>query len=109
MTKREGCFDAERFSVMRPGSCFINTSRGGLVDEKALLNSLLSGHLGGAALDVLCGEPGIDLDNPLVHFAGSHTNLLITPHIGGAVEGAMGRCEDHMAHIVLNELKNQTE
>lgn len=101
----QGMFNGDRFAVMRSGAFFVNTSRGSLVDEKALLEALLSGHLGGVALDVLCGEPCIDLGNPLVRYASSHSNCLITPHIGGAVEGVMGRCEEHMARIVLDRQK----
>jgi len=101
----KGLFDAIRFAAMRPGAFFINTSRGALVDETALLEALRSGHLGGAALDVLCGEPDIDLLNPLVSYAASHDNLLITPHIGGAVDGVMGRCEQHMAAILRENIK----
>lgn len=97
-------FNSERFAAMRSGAFFINTSRGDLVDENALLDVLLSGHLGGAALDVLCGEPEIDLDNQLVRYAGNHSNLIITPHIGGAVEGVMGRCEDHMTGLLLRKI-----
>lgn len=101
-----GMFDNVKFAVMRKGSFFINTSRGALVDEDALLDVLHSGHLAGAALDVLRGEPGIDLDHPLVRYAGNHSNLLITPHIGGAVEGVMGRCEEYMAEILYSKLSN---
>lgn len=67
---------------MKPGAFLINTSRGAIVDEAALLAALESGHLGGAGLDVLDGEP--DTANlPLVRYAKTHDNLLITPHIGG--------------------------
>ncbi len=99
-----GLFTADCFSAMQKGSFFINTSRGALVDEIALLESLQSGHLGGAAVDVLCGEPDIDANNPLVGYARAHDNLLITPHIGGAVAGVMGRCELHMASILIESL-----
>ena len=61
----------------------INTSRGGIVDEAALLAALTSGQLAGAACDVLQGEPGIDSTHCLVRYAHDHANLLITPHIGG--------------------------
>jgi len=101
-----GMFNADSFAAMRPGAYFINTSRGALVDEKALLETLLSGHLGGAALDVLCGEPGIDLNNALVQYAGSYGNLIISPHIGGAVEGVMGRCEEYMAKLVYQQYQD---
>jgi D-3-phosphoglycerate dehydrogenase len=67
---------------MKPGAFLINTSRGAIVDEQALLAGLESGRLGGAGLDVLEGEPDT-ANHPLVRYAQSHDNLLITPHIGG--------------------------
>jgi len=99
-----GMFDTRCFGTMRPGAFFINTSRGALVDEAALLDALARGHLGGAGLDVLCGEPAIDRNHPLVRYAAEHDNLVITPHIGGAVEGVMARCEEHMVGILLARL-----
>jgi D-3-phosphoglycerate dehydrogenase len=67
---------------MKPGAFLINTSRGAIVDESALLTALESGRLGGAGLDVLEGEPET-ADHPLVRYAKTHDNLLITPHVGG--------------------------
>jgi phosphoglycerate dehydrogenase-like enzyme len=74
--------DKKAFSLMRQGAVFINTSRGGLVDEEALLEALRSGKLGAVGLDVLDGEPDID-KHALVEYARSNSNLLITPHCGG--------------------------
>jgi D-3-phosphoglycerate dehydrogenase len=74
--------DRDRIFRMKRGAVLVNTSRGELVDETALLDALKSGHLSGAGLDVLQGEPDID-DHPLVCYAREHPNLVITPHIGG--------------------------
>lgn len=64
------------------GMLFINTSRGAVVDEAALLDALLSGRVGGAGLDVLNGEPDVS-NHPLIRYARQHDNLYVTPHCGG--------------------------
>jgi len=74
--------DKKAFSLMRQGVIFINTSRGGLVDEGAMLEALRSGKIGAAGIDVLDGEPDIN-SHALVEYARSNSNLLITPHCGG--------------------------
>ncbi|MBH11253.1 MAG: hydroxyacid dehydrogenase [Candidatus Marinimicrobia bacterium] len=68
--------------TIKPGAVLINTSRGGLIDEKALLKALISKRLSGAGLDVLDGEPNIS-NHPLVNYARKNDNLIITPHCGG--------------------------
>jgi len=73
-----GIFDAHRFSLMKPGSLFINTARGDLVDEGALLESLDEGRLGGAGLDVFSREPQVPRE--LVE----HPRVVALPHIGSA-------------------------
>ena len=68
--------NARRFAAMKPGSVFINTARGGLVDEEALLAALRSGHVRAAGLDVFATEP-VDANNPLLALA----QVIVTPHI----------------------------
>ncbi len=80
----EGFFGREAFAKMKRTSCLINTSRGGIIDEKAFLEALESGKLAGAGVDVIHGEWDTDLANhPLIRYARTHDNLVITPHIGG--------------------------
>ena len=86
-----GMFGPTEFAAMKPGALFINTARGGIVDTDALLDSLESGHLGGAALDVVAGEP--DIPPRLVKAANEMPNLIVTPHIGGCTREALAATE----------------
>lgn len=71
--------NAERFAQMKPGAVFVNVSRGGHVDEAALVDALDSGHLFGAGLDVTDPEPPL-AGNPLL----GRDNVVITPHVASA-------------------------
>lgn len=71
--------DAEAIAQMKPGAMIVNCARGSLVDEAALAAALVSGHLGGAALDVLEGEPP-DPASPIY----DAPNLILTPHMAGS-------------------------
>ena len=77
-----GLISAELFRGMKKGAIFLNTSRGAVADEAALLEALQSGRLAAAGLDVLEGEPDVQ-NHPLRKYAELHDNLLITPHCGG--------------------------
>lgn len=83
--ENRGLIDAAALAQMKPGAVLINTSRGAIIDEQALLSALESGRLAGAGLDVIDGEWRDDLDrHPLVRYASTHQNLVISPHVGGA-------------------------
>lgn len=100
----EGMLGRREFSLMRPGAILVNTSRGGIVDEGALLEALRTGQLSGAALDVLCGEPRYEKSwkvlPGLLEYAKYQGNLLITPHIGGATNESMERTEVFIAEKI---------
>lgn len=68
---------------MKKGSYLINTSRGELVDEKAIIKSIQANHLSGYATDVIRDEFGDIQSSDLVDFARVNSNVLITPHVGG--------------------------
>jgi glycerate dehydrogenase len=92
-----GMVDADFLSRLRPGAILINTSRGALIDERALVESLASGHLGGVALDVLSREPPPP-DHPLTRpDAAWASRVLITPHIAWATDEARARLRTEVA------------
>lgn len=74
----EALFDAARIARMRPGARLVNVARGQLVDTGALVDALVSGHLGGAALDVFHEEP-LTASHPIWRAP----NVLLTPHTSG--------------------------
>ena len=80
--------NAETLSKMKKGAFLINTGRGPLIDELALVDALKTGHLGGAALDVMVKEPP-EKDNLLILAAKTMPNLIITPHIAWASDSAV--------------------
>lgn len=94
----------EQLSRVRPGAVLVNTSRGGVVDERALLAALESGRLAGAALDVLDGEPHVDAGHPLVAYAREHSNLVIVPHIGGNTYESFEKTETFLARRLVEVL-----
>ena len=82
--------DARALNLMKPGAFLINTARGALVDTAALIQALRSGHLAGAALDVLTQEPP-PVHHPLIEAGRELKNLLITPHCAWATREARQR------------------
>lgn len=81
-----GIVDEDALAALPAGAILVNTARGGLVDEAALVRVLASGHLGGAGLDVVACEPLLPRD-PLA----SAPRVVLSPHIGGQTAEAMRR------------------
>jgi D-3-phosphoglycerate dehydrogenase len=94
-----GLFGADQFAMMKPRALFINASRGMVVDEVALRENILSGHLAGAAIDVFPAEPkaqGDPFDSPLRGL----DNVILTPHVGGSTQEA----QEEIGHFVAGKL-----
>ena len=73
-----GLMDSDRFALLPDGAIFVNSARGALVDEAALLKALQSGKVAAAGLDCFANEPG---GNPSFH---EYENIFMLPHIGSA-------------------------
>jgi phosphoglycerate dehydrogenase-like enzyme len=82
----DGLLDREALGLMPPDAVLVNTSRGGVVDEDALVDALRSGELSAAGLDVFATEP-IPAGNPLLTLA----NVVLTPHVSWYTLDTMGR------------------
>lgn len=95
----EQLMNRRTFSLMKPGSYFLNLSRGSIVDIEALVENLQSGHLAGAAIDVFPEEPISNSDKfqtPLQNLP----NVILTPHIGGSTIEA----QENIADFVTSQL-----
>jgi D-3-phosphoglycerate dehydrogenase len=94
-----GLIDAAAFARMKKGAVIVNTARGPLIDEPALLAALDSGHLGGAALDVVATEP-LPKDSPLI----GRDNVILTPHTAfysvEALEELQTKCATDVASVL---------
>lgn len=104
-TTTERLVNAERLALMKPTAILINTARGLIVDEQALADSLNSGALYAAGIDVLCEEPPRQ-DSPLL----AARNCFVTPHIAWATLEARTRllqiCQDNLRAFIAGHPQN---
>ena len=91
-----GLINAAAFEQMHPGSILINTARGPIVDEEALVDALRRERIGGAGLDVTAAEP-LSMDSPLL----TMDNVVVLPHIGSASMATRSK----MADIAIANLR----
>ena len=103
-----GMIGADELALLPNDAVLVNTSRGELIDEAALVAALENGHLAGAAVDVVAHErqPEKRQQSPLLTYARTHHNLLITPHIAGATHESMAKTEVLMARKLAAFLRN---
>ncbi len=94
-----GLFNAVRLKLMKPTAYLINTARGGIVDEKALYDALVSGRLAGAGLDVFEQEPP-----PKEHLLFALPNVITAPHVAGVTVEAVDRMSEQTARNLLSAL-----
>ena len=103
----ENLLGASELAQLPPGALLVNTSRGQIIDEAALLSALEQGQLAGAALDVIWDERIAGPSrSELVQYARTHENLLITPHIAGATFESMAATEIFMARNLRTFLES---
>ena len=94
----KGMFNADAFGQMKKGSYVVNTARGPIVDEAALAAAIDSGHLAGAALDVMTNEPPVN--SPLI----GKRNVIITPHTSFYSEESLVELQTKAAQEVASVL-----
>ncbi len=99
MPATHGMLDAAMLKAMKPGAVLVNTARGELVDETALIAALQSGHLAGAALDTYAAEP-LAANSPLRRLP----NVVLSPHVAGQTHTAMVQVGLSAAQAILDEL-----
>lgn len=98
----EQLMGAAEFAAMKETAILVNTARGGVVDQDALVEALRAGAIGGAALDVTVPEP-LPLDHPLYGFP----NVVITPHIGSGSHATRARMAEMAAANIIAVLAGE--
>ncbi|QYR19844.1 hypothetical protein KZ483_18430 [Paenibacillus sp. sptzw28] len=104
--ENKGMINAEKIKKMKKGAVFINTSRGDLVDERALLQAIKEGTIAAAGLDVLADEPNIE-NSELWKYAKQSDNVILTPHIGGYCMEAVDKAVEFSCQRIISFYKGE--
>ncbi len=96
----QGMLGIEEFRKMKPQAIVVNTARGGLIQDEALVQAIEEGLIGGAGIDVLAGEPPAD-DHPFFRLL-ERPNFILTPHVAWASSAAMQTLWDQVIEHVEN-------
>ncbi|HVB07188.1 MAG TPA: phosphoglycerate dehydrogenase [Acidimicrobiales bacterium] len=94
-----GLFNAEMLAKCKPGVRLVNAARGGLIEEQALADAIVSGHVGGAAIDVFDAEP--TTESPLFAIP----SVVVTPHLGASTEEAQDKAGEQIAEQIVLALR----
>jgi D-3-phosphoglycerate dehydrogenase len=101
-TETEGLIGERELSLMKEGARIVNTARGGIIDEGALVAALRDGRVAGAAIDVFASEPAPPA-HPLLHFE----QVVVTPHLGAATQEAQDKAGTAIAEMVGLALRGE--
>src|SRR6201987_2773124 len=102
--RNRNLFGKEEFDLMKPGACFLNLSRGFVVDHEALAANLHSGRIAGAAVDVFPNEP--TARGPFTSPLQGLPNVILTPHIGGSTEEAQQNIGSFVSSRLIEYLRS---
>ncbi|WP_061298122.1 NAD(P)-dependent oxidoreductase [Leptospira borgpetersenii] len=103
--KTIGMVDESWFQLMKQGAYFLNTSRGEIINENALIANLKSGKIKSAALDVMSNEQNSDkINHSIVQYARNNNNLILTPHIAGLTYESEAKAARFILNMVQESL-----
>ncbi|WP_167882863.1 NAD(P)-dependent oxidoreductase [Leptospira yasudae] len=109
-TENSKMIGEKEFGKMKSGVFFVNTARGELVDENALLDSLRSGKIAGAALDVLDNDSSWNertpANHPLIEYSKKNNDLIITSHVGGNSKEALWKTREFVVNKFIMSLSS---
>jgi D-3-phosphoglycerate dehydrogenase len=94
-----GLIGRNELLLMKPSAVIVNTARGGILDQQALVEALETGRIAGAALDCFEVEP-LPADSVLLSFP----NVVLTPHVGWATQASLVRMSDKVAEVIIGRL-----